>query len=107
MAFGLLVIVGIKCNAQTTVIGELKTKKGVPVMFANIAIKGSFDGASSNANGEYSFVTSEKGEQIIMVSCIGYQAIEKPVIIDKPTIQIDFILEPAVNELDAVYITAG
>ena len=92
VAFSLLTIVGIQCYAQTTVNGKLMTKKGEPIMFANIAIKGSFDGTSSNVNGKYSFFTSEKGEQIIMVSCIGYQTIEKSVILDKPTIHIDFIL---------------
>ena len=107
MAFGLLVILEINCYAQTTVNGELMTKKGEPVMFANIAIKGSFDGTSSNAKGEYSFITSEKGEQIIMVSCIGYQTIEKLIILDKPTFKVDFIIEPAINEIGTVYITAG
>ena len=107
VAFSFLTIVGITCSAQTTVNGKLMTKKGEPIMFANIAIKGSFDGTSSNVNGEYSFITSEKGEHITMVSCIGYQTIEKSVVLDNPTIQIDFILKPSINEIGTVYITAG
>lgn len=107
VVLGLLIVVGIKSYSQTTINGVLKTKKGEPVMFANIAIKGSFDGTSSNVNGEYSFITSEEDEQIISVSCIGYQTIERSVILNKSTVQIDFVLEPAINELETVYITAG
>lgn len=107
VVFGLLTIVSIKCNAQITVHGKLMTKKGEPVMFANIAIKGSFDGASSNLDGEFSFKTFKKGEQIIMVSCIGYEAVEKVILLNGETFQLDIILKPCVNEIDAVYITAG
>ena len=43
VVLGLLIVVGIKSYSQTTINGVLKTKKGESVMFANIAIKGSFD----------------------------------------------------------------
>lgn len=105
--FVLITIASITCNAQTTITGKIITKKGEPVMFANIAIKGSFDGTSSNLDGEFSFITSKNGEQIIMVSCIGYQAIKKAILLNEPIVQLDIILKPSVSEIDAVYITAG
>ena len=105
--FGLITIASITCNAQTTITGKIMTKKGEPVMFANIAIKDSFDGTSSNLDGEFSFITSKNGEQIIMVSCIGYEPIEKAILLNRPTVQLEIILKPSVSEIDAVYITAG
>jgi len=104
---GLFTIVGITCKTQTRVNGKLTTKNGDPVIFANIAIKGSFDGTSSNLEGEFSFITSKKGEQIIAISSIGYLPLEKVILLNGPTVLLNIILKPSVNEIETVYVTAG
>ncbi len=107
VVFGLVTIVGIACCAQTTIQGTLMTPKGETVMYANIAIKGSFEGGSSNAEGAFSFVSSRKGEQIIMVSCLGYEPVEMVIFLNVTIVQLNITLEPSVSEIEPVYITAG
>ncbi|MCK4664932.1 MAG: TonB-dependent receptor [Bacteroidales bacterium] len=87
--------------------GKITDKKGKPIVFANVAIKGSFDGASTNENGAYSFRTEEKGKQTLSVSYIGYDSYEQDIFIKDNDLSVNVILKEASSEIDAVVITAG
>jgi len=49
---------------QTRVSGQIKDTKGGTIVGANIFIVGSYDGSSSDAQGSFSFSTSETGIRI-------------------------------------------
>ena len=60
--FLLSLILGIfPALSAVTISGTIKDKKNQPLPYANIFIKNSYDGASADANGNYSFTTDETG----------------------------------------------
>lgn len=92
---------------QTIVSGTVKDSNGETVPGANIYLKDTFDGTNSKADGTYSFETFEEGNQVLVVSFIGYKTIERPVKLDQPKITVDLVLTEEINKLDGVTISAG
>ena len=62
--------------AQTRISGKVTDQKGMVIPGANIYIKGTYDGTSSDLNGNFQFTTDEQGKQILVVQSIGYKAKE-------------------------------
>ena len=100
-------LLAFSLNAQVRVIGSIKDNRGRILAGANISIKGSYDGTTSDSTGKYSFKTFEKGAAILVANNIGYKLVEIPVVLEKDTLTIDFQLKEEINELTAVVITAG
>ncbi|TND09117.1 MAG: TonB-dependent receptor plug [Bacteroidetes bacterium] len=94
-------------NAQTTISGQVTDLKKQPVANANVFIKDSYDGATADAQGKYSFSTSETGNMMLVCSMMGYGTVEKPVALNGGTLTIDITLEGKVQEFDVVVISAG
>ncbi len=92
---------------QTKISGTVKEPKGKPVIGASITVKDSYDGATSDSTGKFSFFTQEKNQQIIQVSNIGYKMYEQAVVLSGTSVIIDVILKPEVTELTAVVLSAG
>ncbi|OEK06933.1 TonB-dependent receptor [Roseivirga misakiensis] len=93
--------------SQTTIKGSVSDNKGESIPGANVYIKDSFDGSSTLSDGSFSFETSETGDQILIVSFIGYKTLEQPVKIEGKVIDLKLIIKEAINKLDGVTITAG
>lgn len=94
-------------NAQVTIKGTIKDNKQKPVPGASISIKDSYDGGTSDSTGNYSFKTTEKGEQLIVVSSIGFKPFEQKLKIDGIVIVFDALLKEEISELTAVVLSAG
>ncbi len=93
-------------GAQNRISGKATTNKGEPLPGVNIFIENTYDGASSDGNGNFSFTTSEKGTQILKATFIGFKTWQKEISIPvKDSIFIE--MQESVNTLDAVTITAG
>ncbi len=104
--FFIIVICQISLVAQTTISGKVTDKKGEPIIGANVYLDGTYDGASTNEKGEFSFTTSEKGTQTLKVSFISYETYTKTA--DVKTFKNILVkLREDVNTLDAVNINAG
>lgn len=103
----MLFLASLTATASTTIKGSVKDTKKQPVPFANIILKDSYDGASSDANGNYSFDTDETGEVTIICRMIGYEEVQKIVTLAGGTMQLDFILPEKTNEMNVVVISAG
>jgi vitamin B12 transporter len=93
-------------NAQTIVSGIVKDNKE-SVNGATIAIKDSYDGSTSDSTGRFHFKTTEKGEQILVVSAIGYKTFEQKINLNGTVQNLTIILKQQINEMTAVVITAG
>lgn len=107
----LLLIVFMGCSvilsAQTTVSGRVTDKKK-PVPGASITLKDTYDGATSDSSGKFSFKSFEKGEFTLVVSSIGYKPFEQKIILEgKGTLTVEIVLKEEVTELTAVVLTAG
>src|SRR5687768_6278274 len=94
-------------SAQTVISGKVKDGKGRPVQGASITIKDTYDGATTDSLGAYHFKTTEKGEQTLLTTSIGYKLTEQKITITGSAMQIDVMIKAEPNELTAVIITAG
>lgn len=94
-------------NAQVVIKGTVKDSKANPIAGASISIKDSYDGATSDSSGRYSFKTFEKGTQVILISFIGYKSYEQQIKVENGPITIDAVLKQEVTELTAVVLSAG
>ena len=103
LAFFLITIFGF---SQTTISGKVVDGKNVPVANANVYIEGTYDGGSSNEQGDFKFTTAAIGNQTLIVSFLVYET--SKTVIDVSNFQNKSIkLRESVTSLDAVIITAG
>ncbi len=93
--------------AQTTISGKVTSQNSEPLFSANVFLKDTYDGASTDEKGNYSFTTLETEEQILVVSYIGFKTEEKNITLTGDDIVVDFVLGEEASELDQVVISAG
>lgn len=92
--------------SQNTISGKIVDEKGKPISGANVYIEGTYDGASSDESGDFSFETNTKGSQILVVSFLVFET--SKMTIDVANFKNKTIkLKDNINALDAVVITAG
>lgn len=106
LIFGIFLFAG-SIQAQTQIYGTIKTSKGVAIKGANIAIKNSYDGSSSDSSGIFRFSSSESGPQILQFSSLGFTPDSLIVNLEGKPLNLQLVLKESLNELDAVVITAG
>jgi hypothetical protein len=87
--------------------GIVRDNRNNPVAGASISIKDSYDGATSDSAGRFSFRTLEKGRQVLVISSIGYRPVELQVELTGSTLTTDPVLKEEVTELSAVVLSAG
>ena len=93
--------------AQTQISGAIKDKSGEVLIGANIFIKDSYDGSSSDVDGVYSFETSQTGDVVLVVTYIGYEEQNTNISLTGDTLQINIFLKESINKMEAVVISAG
>ncbi len=104
--FLLITISQISLFAQTTISGKVTDSKNIPIEGANVYLDGTYDGSSTNEKGEFSFLTSEKGNQTIVISYISFETFIKTANVTSLK-NLKVKLREDVNSLDAVVINAG
>jgi hypothetical protein len=93
--------------AQTLIKGKITDKKGETLIGASVSIKGSYDGATADTLGNFSFNTRKKDSVTLVASFIGYDNFEQRIALKFPVTELNIQLKEAFNELNAVVITAG
>ena len=73
----------------------------------NVTLKDTYDGATTDKDGNFYFETSEKGNHILTYSHSKYVGVEKNIIISNEDLIINTDLKEQINEIDAVVITVG
>lgn len=106
LIFLLAVFTGAGVFGQTSISGNVSTKEGA-LPGVNIFIEGSYDGTSTNANGEFRFVTTKTGKVKFRAEFMGYEPFAKEIELNGSALKFDIQLVEAFNKLDAVTITAG
>lgn len=92
--------------AQVKISGKVTFRnKGIPEV--NVTLKDTYDGATTDANGNFSFETSEKGIQKLTFTHVKYYEIEKQINIEDKDQTINAELKEQINEIDAVVVSAG
>ncbi|HQF11841.1 MAG TPA: TonB-dependent receptor, partial [Paludibacteraceae bacterium] len=92
--------------SQTTISGKIVDEKNKPVPNANIYIDGTYDGATSDDKGDFSFITTAVGNQNLVISALSFETQSLPIVVENfknQTLQ----LKPSSTQLNEVLITAG
>ena len=92
--------------AQHTISGRVTDTKNNPIEGANIYLEGTYDGASSDAHGKFTFETAEEGMQTLVVSMLSYETHYEAGDISFFT-DMEVKLLESFNSLDGVTLTAG
>ena len=92
--------------AQVTIKGVVKNTRAKGIYAASISIKDSYDGATSDSSGRFSFTTTEKAEQTLLVTAIGFKPYEQKIKLDA-AINLTIELKEEITELEAVTLSAG
>lgn len=103
----ILLIAAFFAAAQTTVSGFVKDQKGNSIRGVSITLKDTYDGGTTDSLGKYSFNTSEKGEQIVVFTAIGYKMLEQKINLTGQPLDLSIAMKEEINEMNAVVITAG
>lgn len=92
--------------SQKIISGKITDIKGKAVSGANIFLEGTYDGDSSDENGNFSFKTSLEGKQVLLVTFLNFETFRQEINSDDFKNKI-LRLKESVNTLDAVVISAG
>src|SRR6478609_4411801 len=103
----IVLLIASQLYSQTIVRGKLRDNKGKPIPGASISIKDSYDGTVADSLGTYKFSTTEKGDQTLIATNIGYRSFEQRITIGSQPIVVDIMLKEELNELKAVTVVSG
>ncbi len=102
-----ILILGLSAGAQVNISGKISDGRGKAVGGVSITLRDSYDGATTDSAGNFSFVTTEKGKHILEASIIGYKPIEQEINIESTPLTVNIGMKELVTELKAVVISAG
>jgi hypothetical protein len=94
-------------SAQNHISGWVITTPGNPVAGANVYLQGSYDGCTSDSLGRFRFSTALRGNQVLIVSYIGYETFTLNLNISGDIADLKVLLSEAAGKLDEVVINAG
>ncbi|MBO0329447.1 TonB-dependent receptor [[Muricauda] lutisoli] len=92
--------------SQQSITGKVTDAKNNPIEGANIYLEGTYDGASSDPNGNFSFETTEEGLQTLIVSMLSFEPHREAGDIGYFK-NLHITLMESVNSLSGVTLTAG
>lgn len=102
----LFVLTSLSSFGQTEIKGKIIDENGKPFFGANVFVKGTYDGTNSDADGNFSFTTSAKGNQQLQISFLSFETLIHDFVIEayKPKV---FTIKESINSLNVVEVTAG
>lgn len=102
-----LTIFSLSLQAQTLVKGRVMDKKK-PMEGVSVALKDTYDGATTDKEGYFRFRTTEKGIFILTVTSMGFKPFEQTIELKAgDSVEVNVVLKEEITELTAVTVTAG
>lgn len=102
----LLALATSSVTGQSIVSGKVTESNGTPILGANVYIDGSYDGASTDDQGNFSFETTETGVQTLIVSFVSFESFMMAADVSQMK-DLAITLKEDVNSLETVVISAG
>lgn len=93
--------------SQVTISGVVMDQQGLPLVGANVYLADTYDGGSTQINGDFTFSTEKSGSQTLIVSFIGYEELKMDILLETNPQVFNLSLKEAINKIDGVVITAG
>ena len=97
----------LNVNGQISISGHISNNKNKFLYGVSITLKNTYDGATTDSLGNYSFTTTEKGDQILEATITGYNLATQKIVIGSAFLVQNIILKEQITELKAVIISAG
>ncbi len=101
-----LFLLAFTINGQNTIKGNVRDPGGEAVIGANVYLLDTYDGATTDIEGNFNFETFETGSQTLIVSFIGFHEYQKELTIGRDE-ELQISLKEKIDELNAVVISAG
>ncbi len=106
LVISICILFSITNTAQTTISGKVTDKKNVPIVGANVFLEGTYDGVSTDTEGNFNFETTESGLQRLVISFLSFETYTlEAEVTSMNTLVIK--LKEAVNTLSGVVLSAG
>lgn len=93
-------------QAQVAISGTVTGEKDKPVAGANVYLEGTYDGATTDANGNFSFETTATGSQMLVISSLTFDNLYQDISVEDYKPQV-FSLKGNASTLNTVVINAG
>ncbi|MDO9554377.1 TonB-dependent receptor [Rhodonellum sp.] len=103
----LLFFLAVQTIGQTLIKGSVKDQKGQTIPGVNIFIKNTYDGTSSDLEGNFQMETELGGTQTLMFQAMGFKSQELEVVLNGSVQEFHPVMREAINDMTAVTITAG
>src|SRR5688500_5852255 len=84
--------------SQVTIKGVVKSGKSKPLYGVSISLKDSYDGATTDSSGKFSFQTTEKGDHVLVASAIGYKPFEQNIKIQPGIESFTIVMKEEITE---------
>ena len=111
LQYAMACLISICCinaaDAQTVIKGTITDKKKTAIENASIQIKNAADATISDSAGNFCFATNTKGNQVIIISSIGYETTEKNISVNDSVIVLNIVLRGEEKSLEPVTVSAG
>ncbi len=102
----LFLLLSISIFGQTKISGKVTNNKGIPIVGANVYLDGTYDGSTTDGDGNFSFKTEEIDSQTLIVSYLSYETFT--MVGDVSFMKdLQIKLREDVDALDTVVISAG
>lgn len=102
-----LTLVAFAANAQVKISGNIQDETGQPIPFATVYLDETFEGSSSDPDGNFEFAAKSKGDFTFVASAVGFETKKQNVTVAGQPIQINITLNSANQVLGPVVVTAG
>ena len=107
LLFNILLVFHFSASAQTSISGKVTGSSKNPLAGVSITLVDTYDGATTDSIGNFSFTTSETGTKTLEFTSAAYEKQSVEVVLEGKPIQLDMQLKDKITELNAVTITAG
>ncbi|MGB0883650.1 MAG: carboxypeptidase-like regulatory domain-containing protein [Flavobacteriales bacterium] len=101
-----LILLPLSLNAQGVKGFVYEKSSGEPVIFANVVVKESGMGTTTDLNGYFSMPQVEQGTYTLEISFVGYAKLSKSVTVENKPLNLKFFLEETNNVLGPVILDA-
>lgn len=99
-------LLGVTASSQILITGKV-TYKNKGVKEVSVTLKDTYDGATTDSEGNFTFETTETGNQSLVFTHPKFIEVEKSILLQGKPITISAELKEQFSEIDAVVISAG
>ncbi|MEM8896313.1 MAG: carboxypeptidase-like regulatory domain-containing protein [Bacteroidota bacterium] len=101
----LLIFLTCAVSAQSIITGRVTDRSGEALIGVNVYLEGTYDGATTDIDGRFSFETYKSDSLRLIATSIGYH--KSDLLLGETRSELTIELREEINELNAVVITAG